>query len=189
MMRLRPGKTGRRLFDINGALNMTKLDTARAEQVHVHNLIERTKAQREAGYKLIVRSDGKLKDLERELARLQRRVTKLTQEGLAAIPNKGVAIIEQELGHVHQPKSEVSDISWSELTGADLREEPIPAFLQRTKKTPDDIAAMAAIEVEQANRRLAKSRGRIEKMKAKQRGDLKRMPLSGKAALAAIRES
>ena len=36
-------------------------------------------------------------------------------------------------------------------------------------------------------RRLAKSRARIAKLKAKQRGDLAKMPLSGRAALAAIR--
>jgi hypothetical protein len=37
------------------------------------------------------------------------------------------------------------------------------------------------------NRRRAKARGRIAKMLAKKRGDLRRMPLTGKAALAAIR--
>ena len=36
------------------------------------------------------------------------------------------------------------------------------------------------------NKRKAKSRGRIAKLLAKKRGDLKRMPLSGKAASAAI---
>lgn len=60
----------------------------------------------------------------------------------------------------------------------------IPAFLRRQKPgTPigEQIAA------EQAATKKAKARGRIDKMKAKQRGDLKRMPLTGKAALAAIR--
>jgi hypothetical protein len=37
------------------------------------------------------------------------------------------------------------------------------------------------------DRRRAKSRARIAKLLAKKRGDTKRMPLSGKAALAAIR--
>jgi hypothetical protein len=36
-------------------------------------------------------------------------------------------------------------------------------------------------------KRLAKARARITKMLAKKRGDLERMPLSGKAALAAIK--
>jgi hypothetical protein len=37
------------------------------------------------------------------------------------------------------------------------------------------------------NKRRAKSRARIAKMLAKKRGETTRMPLSGKAALAAIR--
>jgi hypothetical protein len=36
-------------------------------------------------------------------------------------------------------------------------------------------------------RRLAKAKARIAKMLAKKRGELKRMPVSGRAALAAIR--
>jgi hypothetical protein len=36
------------------------------------------------------------------------------------------------------------------------------------------------------DRRRAKSRARIAKLLAKKRGDLRKMPLSGKAALAAI---
>jgi hypothetical protein len=42
------------------------------------------------------------------------------------------------------------------------------------------------LEVAEA-KRLAKSRARITKMLAKKRGDLAKMPLSGKAALAAIK--
>lgn len=58
----------------------------------------------------------------------------------------------------------------------------IPSFL---KRTPDPVAEQ--IKAEQAETKRAKARGRIERMKAKQRGDLKKMPLTGKAALAAIR--
>jgi hypothetical protein len=58
----------------------------------------------------------------------------------------------------------------------------IPTFL---KRTPDPVAEQ--IRTEQAEAKQAKTRGRIEKMKAKARGDLKRMPLTGKAALEAIR--
>ena len=46
-------------------------------------------------------------------------------------------------------------------------------------------ARLLADEVEQ--RRLAKSRARIAKLLAKKRGELKKMPLTGRAALAAIR--
>lgn len=51
----------------------------------------------------------------------------------------------------------------------------IPPFLDRT--------------LDPAERKREKSRVRIEKLKAKQRGDTERMPLSGREALAAIRES
>lgn len=61
----------------------------------------------------------------------------------------------------------------------------IPAFLRREKATLDPAATEILKEQEETKRK--KARGRIEKMKAKQRGDLKKMPLSGKAALEAIR--
>jgi hypothetical protein len=58
----------------------------------------------------------------------------------------------------------------------------IPSFLRRT---PDPVAEQ--IKSQQAETKQLKARGRIAKMKAKQAGDLKKMPLTGKAALAAIR--
>jgi len=78
----------------------------------------------------------------------------------------------------------------------------IPDFLQRgqaAQKAANDAADAAdqrlndllianEIREEQANRKTAKARGRIATMKAKQAGDTKRMPLTGKAALAALRE-
>ncbi len=57
----------------------------------------------------------------------------------------------------------------------------IPDFLRREPQA--DIDARIQIEVEQANKRIAKSRARISKMKAKKAGDTKKMPLSGRAAL------
>lgn len=59
----------------------------------------------------------------------------------------------------------------------------IPDFLKRTKD--DEVADQ--IKAEQAAIKKAKAAGRIAKMKAKQRGDLKKMPLTGRAALDAIR--
>jgi hypothetical protein len=49
--------------------------------------------------------------------------------------------------------------------------------------TPEATLLLNEIE----NRRRAKARGRIAKLLAKKRGDLRRVPLTGKAALAAIR--
>jgi hypothetical protein len=60
----------------------------------------------------------------------------------------------------------------------------IPDFLQRgvaAQKAVDEIIA------EQAEHKRRKSAGRIARMKAKQSGETKRMPLTGKAALDAIR--
>ena len=64
----------------------------------------------------------------------------------------------------------------------------IPEFLRRgqaAQKAAD--AVIEEIKAEQAATKKAKAAGRIAKMKAKKAGDLKKMPLSGKAALAAIR--
>lgn len=59
----------------------------------------------------------------------------------------------------------------------------LPSFLDRTKVDP----VAEQIREEQADTKRRKARGRIEKMKAKQRGDLKKMPLTGRAAMDAIR--
>ena len=68
--------------------------------------------------------------------------------------------------------------------GAAVADLEIPGFLRRQDNTSP---VADQIRQEQAETKKAKARGRIDKMKAKQRGDLKRMPLTGKAALAAIR--
>ena len=60
----------------------------------------------------------------------------------------------------------------------------MPDFLKRGMAA--DKAAADQIRAEQEALKKAKGKGRIEKMKAKARGDLKKMPLTGKAALAAI---
>jgi len=65
----------------------------------------------------------------------------------------------------------------------------IPGFLARDPKADAaarDAKAREQIAADIAERKRAKSRGRVERMKAKKSGDAKRMPLTGKAALAAI---
>jgi hypothetical protein len=59
----------------------------------------------------------------------------------------------------------------------------IPAFLQRKK--PDPVAEQ--IVAEQKDLKHRKAQGRIATMKAKKSGETRKMPLTGKAALAAIR--
>jgi ribosomal 50S subunit-associated protein YjgA (DUF615 family) len=58
----------------------------------------------------------------------------------------------------------------------------IPSFLRRA---PDPVAAQLKAGIAETKR--LKAKGRIAKMKAKQSGETKRMPLTGKAALEAIR--
>jgi len=70
----------------------------------------------------------------------------------------------------------------AEMVGVKPDDLSIPGFLQRKKLDP----VAEQIAAEQAETKKLKARGRIEKMKAKRSGDLKKMPLSGKAALAAI---
>lgn len=62
----------------------------------------------------------------------------------------------------------------------------IPDFLRR--QTDADVAAANAIKAEQAAVAKAKAQGRIAKMKAKKSGETRKMPLTGKAALALINE-
>ena len=69
------------------------------------------------------------------------------------------------------------------------KKEGIPDFLLRTQEEAEakDAAAREAIKAELAERTKAKAAGRIAKMKAKQSGETRKMPLTGKAALDAIR--
>ena len=57
-----------------------------------------------------------------------------------------------------------------------------------SKPIKTDADRRAEIEAENAARKTAKARGRIAKLKAKQAGETRKMPLSGRDALKAIRE-
>jgi hypothetical protein len=67
----------------------------------------------------------------------------------------------------------------------------IPTFLARGMKAQHaaDEAAKAAILAEQEAKRKVKAKASSEKSRAKRRGELRKMPLQGKAALALINES
>jgi hypothetical protein len=65
---------------------------------------------------------------------------------------------------------------------APVIDDEIPGFLKRSR--PDAVGQQIAAEIEARHK--AKSRGRIAKMKAKQSGETKKMPLEGKDALKAI---
>jgi hypothetical protein len=72
------------------------------------------------------------------------------------------------------------------VTPAPKDDGDIPAFLRR-QKLPADEAAAAQIRAEQAELKKRKTAGRKAKKDAAKRGELRRMPLEGRAALAAIR--
>jgi hypothetical protein len=76
------------------------------------------------------------------------------------------------------PKPPVSDV-----TNIPVTELPIPDFLQRDRKVAEELKA----EIDEQKK--LKARGRIAKMKAKQAGDTRKMPLQGKAALAFINQN
>jgi hypothetical protein len=122
--------------------------------------LAQTKAKRAGAIQILVRTELTIRELERKVQRLSR-----------------PAIVK--------PKSPTPMPTATESVAADLS---VPDFLRRTPadaKAKDD-AARAAIAAEQTERKRAKASGRIAKLKAKQGGDLDRMPLTGKAALARI---
>lgn len=87
---------------------------------------------------------------------------------------------------IEAPKPKVSDVTnipVTEFPIPDVLEEGIPSFLQRK---PLDATAKTIV-AEQADLKKRKARGRIAKLKATQSGETKKMPLTGKAALAHIR--
>jgi hypothetical protein len=120
--------------------------------------------------------------LARWKTRLKRAVTtidKLEKQKKRLMKKSPMAIAETLAEPVLvNPKTELPK---AEPAPADLG---IPDFLRRQSQ-PDPVAEQ--IREEQAATKKAKARGRIEKMKAKKAGELKKMPLSGKAALDHIR--
>jgi hypothetical protein len=82
---------------------------------------------------------------------------------------------------VKKPVEDVTDISFAEMTGADLG---IPDFL---KRSPVDQKAAVEIKTEAETRKKAKAKGAKAREKARLSGSTRKMPLSGKAALDFIR--
>ena len=147
--------------------------------------------------------EQKLQHVDESLARWHRRLNR------AAGAIKKLEAKRRRL--LAKPKvTETTDISWSEMTGADLRrprahaviadlpntlgpaikeageDAGIPGFLKRTPTT-DPVAQQIAGEIEAKKK--AKAKGRIATMKAKLSGETRKMPLTGKAALEYIASS
>ena len=120
----------------------------------------------------IKRWRSRLKRAMTMLDKLEKQRKRLEAKPKMVVPSPGAArLIPEKPVSANRPAAHPAD------------DIAIPAFLQRKKLDP----VAEQIKTEQEATKKAKARGRIEKMKAKQRGDLKKMPLTGKAALAAIR--
>lgn len=122
----------------------------------------------------------------------RRRLLVKKAEPVKALPAPKPAAIERPRGHalLSDPKTLGPAIRESiqdqKLLSppATAGSEDIPAFLRRS--SPVDAVAQAMLD-EQADLKKRKARGRIAKLKATQSGETRKMPLTGKAALAAIR--
>lgn len=134
--------------------------------------LNRAIEQRDAAISKLVKLEVRIKALRRQVQRYEK---------LAAQP-------KPEAPKVETVKPLPPALVEEYRATADL--DDIPTFLRRKKEGErKDAEAKAQIAAEQAERKRAKTRGRIETMKAKQRGDTKRMPLTGKEALEAIRRT
>jgi len=133
---------------------------------------------------------NRLDDLERIKKRLVARLAKEAAEARAAeqapaqhhpVTMIAVAAPAVETDHLSEP-------AFEKLATAKPVDDDMPDFLRRRKEGDQrDALAREAILAEQTERKKNKARARIETMKAKKAGDLKKMPLTGKAALDAIR--
>jgi hypothetical protein len=96
--------------------------------------------------------------------------------------------VAKDVGPAVNPEA----VALQALTGVDetldIKEQPWIKSTARGNLTEADKATIANIEAAQAERKAAKTAARIAKLKADKAGDRKKMPLTGKAALAAINQ-
>lgn len=154
---------------------------SRAGNSAVRGLFEKVDNMKQRVNKL----DHNAAAIKRWRSRLKRAMTAIDKlerqrKRLEAAAAKGHAkIVRRQLRNLRNPTSRCAPPASASPPSDDLG---IPSYL---KRTPDPVAEQ--IKSEQAATKQKKARGRIEKMKAKRRGDLSKMPLTGKAALDAIR--
>lgn len=119
-----------------------------------------------------------LDKLEKQRKRLEAKSKVVEQPPLAPPPR--LVDTPETVMHQLAKEAKADPVIMRVMADDDLA---IPTFLQRKKLDP----AAEQIKSEQAETKKKKAQGRIAKLKAKQSGATKRMPLSGKAALEAIR--
>ena len=139
------------------------------------NTVSRLILKRDNCIASLVRLEMRLKIAQRKLKRAAAKVEKVTTD-------PGIPTFLERRGNA----KEVTDIPVSEFPIAD--DPGIPTFLDRRSAIQRrDDAERKKMEADLAARKKDKARVRIEKMKAKQSGETKRVPLSGRAALDFIR--
>jgi CO dehydrogenase/acetyl-CoA synthase beta subunit len=136
----------------------------------------------------LARWKTKLKRAITTIDKLEKQKKRLLKPRLVQQASKFVANVESVLRKAIETDTpvtpKVADKLKSEAAALD-----IPEFLRHQSDPAAEQIKQEAEQIreEQAETKRKKARGRIEKLKAKQRGDLKKMPLSGKAALDHIR--
>ena len=163
--------------------------------------LQRVEASLVRWHRRLSRAANAIKKLDAQ----RRRLLVKKMEPVKALPAPKPAAVERPRGHalLSDPKtlgpairesiqdqvkpkvSDVTDIPVTELPIPDVLEEDggIPSFLRRK---PLDATAKTIL-AEQAEHKRLKAKGRKAKEKARLSGKTRKMPLTGKAALAAIR--
>lgn len=152
--------------------------TKREKELHkLRNQIARLEASREAAIKMLVKVEVQLPKLGNRLRRLTARDRKLMEQEVA-------------LGYITTRQAVEENIIKQTAPEDD---DDLPEFLDRTGKDKDE-EARAEIEAEQNADKKRKAERRIAKLKISQEtkhaeltGQRRKMPLTGKEALAAIR--
>jgi hypothetical protein len=125
-----------------------------------------------------------------KLGELEKKRKRLAAKPPAVPASTLVAAVKGHIKRQTERSKQAYDAAWQAALPPDTG---IPDFLRRDAAVPescpdslikkvDDVIA-DQIREEQADTKKRKAAGRIAKMKAKKAGDLKKMPLSGKAAL------
>lgn len=143
----------------------------------------------------LARWKTRLKRAMTAIGKLEKQRKRLVKAA-ASPPRKLPAPVADQIAGYHPDQSDAERIKRGALVDkpaensaqvAPVEKQPddlgIPAFLQRKKLDP----VAAEIKAEQDETKRKKAQGRIAKMKAKKSGETRKMPLTGKAALAAIR--
>jgi hypothetical protein len=145
------------------------------------NTIGRLTEQRELAFRRLALIQSRLHDERLRLRRLQKELGK--KPIFTPMPEAPAWIPKDEPGPLPTLYTEAEKAKLTfDYPEPDLT---IPDFLKRDAK---DKAARAEIEAHRSEVKGVKTKARIDRLKAAQRGDLRKMPLSGKAALKAIRE-